>query len=57
MRESYIPVTVYPPEGDRFIECAKCKNPCVVGVEEIRGVCLMCLMGGLSEGLFGEKDS
>ena len=44
MNEPYIPITIYPPEGSKFAVCMKCKNPCVVGLEEERDWCLMCLM-------------
>jgi hypothetical protein len=44
MSDSYTPITIYPEQGDKFVECVRCKNPCVVGIEEERNTCLMCLM-------------
>lgn len=42
--DTYIPIVIYPPDGKRFSFCVKCNNPCVVGVEEDRDTCIMCLM-------------
>jgi|KBSMisStaDraftv2_1062788.scaffolds.fasta_scaffold296803_3 hypothetical protein len=44
MSETCPIIEIYPPEGNKFVECIKCKNPCVVGVDENRNVCLMCLI-------------